>query len=68
MNILALKDIPIIRYQDRKNQIVYNKYVSAASATRNVIFLGRLAQYQYYNMDQVVQAALNAMDAFLSQA
>jgi UDP-galactopyranose mutase len=27
-----------------------------------VTFVGRLAEYRYYNMDQVVGAALNAVD------
>jgi UDP-galactopyranose mutase len=29
-----------------------------AASEPNVIFLGRLAQYRYYNMDQVAAAAL----------
>lgn len=31
-----------------------------ARAERDVVFVGRLAQYRYYNMDQVVAAALKA--------
>jgi len=31
-----------------------------ADATRNVTFVGRLATYRYYNMDQVVGQALSA--------
>lgn len=37
---------------------LYRKYKALANKEANVIFLGRLAQYRYYNMDQVVAAAL----------
>ena len=33
------------------------------SAATGVTFVGRLAQYRYYNMDQVVGAALSAMQS-----
>jgi len=36
------------------NRVLYLKYHSNAEQERNVIFCGRLAEYQYYNMDQVV--------------
>jgi UDP-galactopyranose mutase len=36
----------------------YNKYKALADATPNVSFVGRLATYRYYNMDQVVAQAL----------
>jgi UDP-galactopyranose mutase len=29
----------------------------------NVIFIGRLAEYRYYNMDAVVRRALDAFEA-----
>jgi len=32
----------------------------------NVTFVGRLAQYRYYNMDQVVAAALKAAERVIS--
>jgi UDP-galactopyranose mutase len=44
-----------------ENQQLYKKYEALAEAERNVVFVGRLAQYRYYNMDQVVAAALNAV-------
>ena len=37
---------------------LYKRYVGLAESERDVHFLGRLAQYRYYNMDQVVAAAL----------
>jgi UDP-galactopyranose mutase len=40
------------------NAILYKKYQALAEATPNVHFVGRLATYRYYNMDQVVAQAL----------
>lgn len=37
---------------------LYQKYADRAEAERGVTFVGRLATYRYYNMDQVVGAAL----------
>ncbi len=42
----------------QENDLLYKKYEAAAEREKNVTFLGRLAQYRYYNMDQVVGAAL----------
>ena len=40
------------------NEARYQNYKALARAERNVFFVGRLAQYRYYNMNQVVAAAL----------
>jgi UDP-galactopyranose mutase len=42
-----------------ENQELYKKYEALALATRDVWFVGRLATYRYYNMDQVVGQALS---------
>jgi UDP-galactopyranose mutase len=42
------------------SQALFRRYEALAAAERNVLFVGRLAQYRYYNMDQVVAAALKA--------
>lgn len=36
------------------NRKVYQLYEAEASKIKNVMFLGRLAEYQYYNIDQVI--------------
>lgn len=36
----------------------YNKYKKEADKLENVFFIGRLAEYKYYNMDAVVYTAL----------
>jgi UDP-galactopyranose mutase len=41
-----------------ENAELYKKYQLLAQATPNVHFVGRLATYKYYNMDQVVGQAL----------
>ncbi|AZI42950.1 UDP-galactopyranose mutase [Deinococcus psychrotolerans] len=43
-----------------ENALLYKKYEVLAQATPNVMFVGRLATYKYYNMDQVVAQALTA--------
>ena len=44
---------------DRNNQ-VYQKYKELADAMPNVMFGGRLGLYQYFDMDKVIRAALDA--------
>jgi UDP-galactopyranose mutase len=41
-----------------ENATLYKQYEALAQATPNVHFVGRLATYKYYNMDQVVAQAL----------
>jgi UDP-galactopyranose mutase len=41
-----------------ENQELFKKYEALADATPGVTFVGRLATYRYYNMDQVVGQAL----------
>src|ERR1051326_2400095 len=41
---------------------LYNRYKELAEATPGVHFVGRLATYKYYNMDQVVSQALATFD------
>jgi UDP-galactopyranose mutase len=41
-----------------ENQELFKKYEALADATDNVTFVGRLATYRYYNMDQIVGQAL----------
>ncbi|MCL6728785.1 UDP-galactopyranose mutase [Sphingomonas hankyongi] len=41
-----------------ENQELFKRYEALADATENVTFVGRLATYRYYNMDQIVGQAL----------
>lgn len=40
-------------------ETLYQKYKEAAEKLDDVVFVGRLATYKYYNMDQVVASALS---------
>ena len=42
----------------QENAALYKQYQALAEETPGVHFVGRLASYKYYNMDQVVGAAL----------
>jgi UDP-galactopyranose mutase len=50
-----------------ENQALYKKYEALALAERDVTFVGRLAAYRYYNMDQCVGAALKAAEVILER-
>jgi UDP-galactopyranose mutase len=43
------------------NEALYKRYEARAAGERHVTFVGRLAQYRYFNMDQVVAAALTVV-------
>jgi len=50
---------PIPREENRK---LYEKYKALADGEKDTYFIGRLAEYKYYNMDQVVDRALELVD------
>lgn len=45
-----------------ENEKLFKQYQALANNEEKVTFVGRLAEYRYYNMDQVVGAALNAVE------
>ncbi len=51
-------DEPYYPVNDDKNSALYEKYKALAEKESKVIFGGRLGEYRYYDMDQVVEAAL----------
>ena len=53
-----LGDEPYYPVNDAKNSTLYEQYKALAEAEGNVIFGGRLGEYKYYDMDQVIAAAL----------
>ncbi|MBF2025194.1 MAG: UDP-galactopyranose mutase [Oscillatoriales cyanobacterium C42_A2020_001] len=50
-----------------ENAELYKQYKALADALPNVHFVGRLATYKYYNMDQVVAQALTVFNALQEQ-
>ena len=51
-------DEPYYPVNDEKNGALYKKYKELADKEKNVIFGGRLGEYNYYDMDQVIAATL----------
>lgn len=49
---------PYYPVNDEKNSALYQKYKELAAQESKVIFGGRLGEYQYYDMDAVIGAAL----------
>ena len=52
-------DEPYYPVNDEKNSALYRRYKALAEGERHVIFGGRLGEYRYYDMDQVIAAALD---------
>jgi UDP-galactopyranose mutase len=52
-------DEPYYPMNDEKNNSLYEKYKEMAKDYPDVLFGGRLGQYKYYNMDQIVREALD---------
>ena len=50
-----------------ENAELYAKYKELADATSDVYFVGRLATYKYYNMDQVVGQALTVYKQIIGE-
>jgi UDP-galactopyranose mutase len=49
---------------DNKNQAIFRMYWHVAENLKkeNIYFLGRLAEYKYYDMDDVVKRALDVFE------
>ncbi len=52
-------DEPYYPVNDDENSKMYQQYKKLAEKTTNVIFGGRLAEYKYYDMHQVIASALS---------
>lgn len=52
---------PYYPINNDENNALYQKYEELAKAEKNVIFGGRLGKYKYYDMDKVIEAALEAV-------
>ena len=58
-------DEPYYPVNDEKNSELYKKYKTLAEKESKVIFGGRLGEYKYYDMDAVIDSALNRVDVEL---
>ncbi len=52
-------DIPYYPIENDESQKMYKKYLAKCNKFDNLYLVGRLAQYKYYNMDLVINEALN---------
>ena len=52
---------PYYPVNDEKNTALYAQYKALADAQEHVIFGGRLGLYKYYDMDDCIMAALDAV-------
>lgn len=58
---------PYYPVNDSANQALFARYADLARREPRVIFGGRLAEYKYYNMDQVIASALEAVSREFGQ-
>ena len=52
-------DEPYYPVNDEANNTLYARYKAMADAEPHVVFGGRLGEYKYYDMDKVIESALN---------
>jgi UDP-galactopyranose mutase len=50
---------PYYPIPNQENETLFKKYQSLTEDEKDIYFVGRLAQYRYYNMDQVIAAAMH---------
>lgn len=63
IQLIGIEDEPYYPVNNQVNNGLYKQYAQLAAETKpNIIFGGRLGQYRYYNMDQVIHAALIAIE------
>ena len=55
-------DEPYYPVNDEKNGKLYQEYKKLGASEKNVIFGGRLGEYKYYDMDQVIAVALEKVE------
>ena len=55
---------PYYPVNDDRNNALYARYKERADQEKDIVFGGRLADYTYYNMDQVIEKAMRAFDEF----
>ncbi len=53
---------PYYPVNDEKNTKLFEQYKELANEKKDMIFGGRLAEYKYYDMDKVIESALNLAD------
>lgn len=57
--LATVDDIPYYPVKTESDQIMFDQYKKLADAESNIIFGGRLGEYMYYDMHQVIGSALS---------
>ena len=57
---------PYYPVNNDENNALYEKYKALADKEENIIFGGRLGNYKYYDMDKVIEAALELTEKELA--
>ena len=58
---------PYYPVNNEQNNSLYEKYKELGEKEANVIFGGRLGSYKYYDMDKVIEAALELCEEELQK-
>ena len=58
-------DEPYYPVNDEKNAALYDQYKALADGETRTVFGGRLGEYKYYDMDQVIAAALKKAEELM---
>ena len=56
------KDVPYYPIPNLENRERYEKYKKYSEEYKNIILIGRLAQYLYFNMDQMIKMTLDMFE------
>jgi len=56
------RNIPFYPIPKEENVNLYEKYKEKAKNFKNVVFTGRLGEYRYYNMDEVIKRGLEIFE------
>lgn len=62
-----LGDEPYYPVNDEKNNSLYERYKVFSETQKKVIFCGRLGEYKYYDMDKVIETAMQKVEEVLEQ-
>ena len=57
--------IPMYTINDERNSNLANAYKELAKQEKNVTFLGRLAEYRYYDMDDSILRAMEVAESLI---
>lgn len=67
----ADKGVPCYVVPDKENDILKEKYYSMKNSLEKAgkyLFIGRLAEYKYYNMDQAIETVMDKVDTLIKKS